>query len=239
MLTSKISKIGKVVICGGKGVGKTAMLEQLIYGHVTIDSELHSTIEDTYVASVDTGKGSRDMLRIYDTAGLQGNVQLPRHYLLFSDAFILVYDPSDPASLDLLAGIKNDIDKYKDKKEMIIVVIANMHSRQARLTGGQPMNAPTTGGHPLPHSPNGTHHSNGAHSGPQSGNNDLIESNLNRANNWCARERIKHYTVNAMERASLYEPFIQLAIRLYPTQTKSSFPQLRQLTQKTSKVDNS
>ncbi|XP_050067483.1 NF-kappa-B inhibitor-interacting Ras-like protein [Anopheles maculipalpis] len=240
MLTSKISKIGKVVICGGKGVGKTAMLEQLIYGHVTIDSELHSTIEDTYVASVDTGKGSRDMLRIYDTAGLQGNVQLPRHYLLFSDAFILVYDPSDPASLDMLAGIKSDIDKYKDKKEMIIVVIANMHSRQARLTGGgPPINVPSTGGQTVPHSPNGNHHSNGTNANSQIGNNDLIESNLNRANNWCARERIKHYTVNAMERASLYEPFIQLAIRLYPTQTKSSFPQLRQLTQKTSKVDNS
>lgn len=58
------------------------------------------------------------MLRIYDTAGLQGNVQLPRHYLLFADAFVLVYDPSDPASLDLLAGIKSDIDKYKDKKEV-------------------------------------------------------------------------------------------------------------------------
>lgn len=70
------------------------------------------------MASVDTGKGSRDMLRIYDTAGLQGNVQLPRHYLLFADAFVLVYDPSDPASLDLLAGIKSDIDKYKDKKEV-------------------------------------------------------------------------------------------------------------------------
>ncbi|XP_053681365.1 NF-kappa-B inhibitor-interacting Ras-like protein isoform X2 [Anopheles nili] len=210
MLTSKITKIGKVVICGAKGVGKTAMLEQLIYGHVTIDSELHSTIEDTYVASVDTGKGSRDMLRIYDTAGLQGNVQLPRHYLLFSDAFILVYDPSDPASLDMLAGIKSDVDKYKDKKEMIIIVIANMRSRQTRSVGNTQLN-----------------------------NNDLIESNLNRANNWCSRERIKHYTVNAMERASLYEPFIQLAIRMYPAQTKSSFPQLRQLTQKTSKVDNS
>ncbi|XP_058129529.1 NF-kappa-B inhibitor-interacting Ras-like protein isoform X2 [Anopheles ziemanni] len=204
MLTSKISKVGKVVICGAKGVGKTAILEQLIYGNVSIDSELHSTIEDTYVASVDTGKGSRDMLRIYDTAGLQGNVQLPRHYLLYPDAFILVYDPSDPASLDMLAGIKSDIDKYKEKKEMIIVVIANMRSRQIRATGPTP-----------------------------------VESNLNRANNWCARERIKHYAVNAMERASLYEPFIQLAIRLYPTQTKSTFPQLRQLTQKTSKVDNS
>lgn len=38
--------------------------------------ELHSTIEDTYVASVDTGRGQRDILRIYDTAGLQGTVQV-------------------------------------------------------------------------------------------------------------------------------------------------------------------
>lgn len=67
---------------------------------------------------------------------------------------------------------------------------------------------------------------------------DPTES-INRANNWCERERIKHYTVNAMERASLYEPFIGLAIRLHPPQTKTTFPQLRSaLTQKTSKADN-
>lgn len=98
MLTSKPSKVGKVVICGMKGVGKTAILEQLIYGNVTPDTvrlktvltpinilnaiigfpfqEFHPTIEDTYVASVDTGRGSRDILRIFDTAGLQGNVQV-------------------------------------------------------------------------------------------------------------------------------------------------------------------
>lgn len=217
MLTSKISKVGKVVICGAKGVGKTAILEQLIYGNVTIESEIHSTIEDTYVASVDTVKGSRDTLRIYDTAGLQGSVQLPRHYLSYPDAFVLVYDPSDPSSLDMLGGIKSDIDKYKDKKEIFIIVIANMRSRQTRSAGSSPINS----------------------SQHYQLNNDAIESNLTRANNWCARERIKHYTVNAMERASLYEPFVQLASRLYPPQTKSSFPQLRQLTQKTSKVDNS
>lgn len=38
--------------------------------------ELHPTIEDTFEASVDTGRGSRDILRIYDTAGLQGTVQV-------------------------------------------------------------------------------------------------------------------------------------------------------------------
>uniref|UniRef100_A0A1Q3EY65 Putative ras family small gtpase n=1 Tax=Culex tarsalis TaxID=7177 RepID=A0A1Q3EY65_CULTA len=191
MLTSKISKVGKVVICGAKGVGKTSILEQLIYGNVTLDTEIHSTIEDTYVASVDTGKGSRDTLRIYDTAGLQGSVQLPRHYLSYPDAFILVYDPSDPASLDMLGGIKGDIDKFKDKKEIFIIVIANMRSRQSRSANSSPMSSPQI-------------------QQQQQQQTDAIESNLTRANNWCARERIKHYTVNAMERASLYEPFVQL-----------------------------
>lgn len=67
---------------------------------------------------MDTGKGPREIIRIFDTAGLQGNQQLPRQYLQFADGFILVYDPSDPSSLDLLAGIKNDIDKNKEKKEV-------------------------------------------------------------------------------------------------------------------------
>lgn len=108
MLTSKPQKIAKVVICGMKSVGKTTILEQLIYGNITLDSvsviELHSnlpniinriliehklttfpkkfheTIEDTYVASVDTDRGVRDILRIYDTAGLQGSVQV-NYYL--------------------------------------------------------------------------------------------------------------------------------------------------------------
>lgn len=92
------------------------------------------------MASVDTGRGPRDTLRIFDTAGLQGNVQvnhliqkkkknafkfvfrfqLPRHYLQFSDGFVLVYDPCDATSLDMLAGIKSDIDKNKEKKEVTL-----------------------------------------------------------------------------------------------------------------------
>lgn len=138
--------------------------------------------------------------------------QLPKHYFLNPDAFVLVYDPSDPVSLDMLGGIKNDIDKTKEKKEVQIVVVANMHMR-----GRAPI--ATEGGPPSPLL-------------------DPVETILNRANNWCARERIKHYVVNAMERASVYSPFIDLTLRLHPTQTKATFPQLqlRQLTQKTQKT---
>jgi NF-kappa-B inhibitor-interacting Ras-like protein len=153
---------------------------------------------------------------------------LPRHYLTFPEAFILVYDPQDPSSLDLLSTLKADIDRNKDKKEVFIIVIANIHS----------------------HSKHHHHHhvkspAGSPQKGPSSPNNasasslDQVESILNRGNNWCAREKIKHYTVNAMERPSLYEPFIYLATKLHPPQTKSSFPQLRQLTgQKTSRTDS-
>lgn len=117
-----------------------------------------------------------------------------------------MYDPSDPHSLDMLGGIKNDIDKNRDKKESIIIVVANLHSRPPPTSNAS---SPT----PLL---------------------DPVETIINRANNWCGRERIKHYLVNAMERASVYAPFIDLASRL--VQPAKTFPQLRQLTQKTQKA---
>ena len=76
--------------------------------------------------------------------------------------------------------------------------------------------------------------SNSNPSTPTHGGMDPVESILNRANNYCSREKIKHYICNAMERPSLYEIFINLAVTLNQPQ-KTSFPQLRQLTQKSQK----
>uniref|UniRef100_A0A1A9UER9 NF-kappa-B inhibitor-interacting Ras-like protein n=1 Tax=Glossina austeni TaxID=7395 RepID=A0A1A9UER9_GLOAU len=215
MLTTKIGKVGKVLICGMKGVGKTALLEQLIYGNVSVETEFHPTIEDIYVASVDSGRGSREILRLHDSAGLQGKAQLPRHYIHFPDGFALVYDPTDPSSLDMLADIKQDIERNKEKKDVPIIVLANMRSKR-REAPASIFNAQQT---------------NSVNSANQ------MEIVLNRAISWCSRERIKHYTVNAMERPSLYDPFINLCARLHPPQTKSTFPQLRQVMQKTQKSD--
>lgn len=109
----------------------------------------------------------------------------------------------------MLGGIKNDIDKNKEKKEVIIVVVANVRARPSQNSGDSGSPSPLL---------------------------DPVETILNRANNWCARERIKHYIVNAMERPSVYPPFTDLAIRLHPQPAKTTFPQLRQLTQKTQKT---
>lgn len=37
---------------------------------------IHSTVEDTYIASIDTGRGPRETLRIFDTAGIQSSSQV-------------------------------------------------------------------------------------------------------------------------------------------------------------------
>lgn len=89
---------------------------------------MHPTIEDIYVANIESDKGTKEKLRFYDTAGIEysqistahgmTNQQLPRHYLLMADGYILVYDTSKSFSFDVLVSIKKDIDKNKDKKEV-------------------------------------------------------------------------------------------------------------------------
>lgn len=69
-----VVKVAKIMVCGMKSVGKTCLIEQLVYGNINKDSVMHPTIEDIYIASVDTGKSSpRDLIRIFDTGGLQGS----------------------------------------------------------------------------------------------------------------------------------------------------------------------
>lgn len=126
-----MGKTTRVVVCGMKGVGKTALLEQLIYGNVDAKTEIHPTIEDIYVANIETDRGTKEKIRFYDTAGLESlqsnvnNQQLPRHYLGFADGYVLVYDTGKPESLDVLFPLKKDIDKNKDKKEITVIVIGN------------------------------------------------------------------------------------------------------------------
>lgn len=66
-----MGKSSKVVICGMKGVGKTAILEQLIYGNVNLKSSFYPTIEDIYVANIETDRGTKERVCFYDTAGLE------------------------------------------------------------------------------------------------------------------------------------------------------------------------
>lgn len=208
-----MGKTIRVVVCGMAGVGKTAVLEQLINGNVTPTTELHPTIEDIYVANVETERGTREKMRLYDTAGLpplsgpnaaessaqhQHQQQLAKQLLGVTEGYVLVYDPTKPESFDCLLTVKRDIDKNKDKKEIAIVILAN-RMRVINNNSSSPGTPPA---------------------------NLTASATLNKANSWAMREHMKHFEVNAMERASLLEPFVYLATKLSPPPNKSSFPQL-------------
>lgn len=210
-----MGKTSRVVVCGMAGVGKTAVLEQLIYGNITPSTELYPTIEDIYVASVETERGTREKMRLYDTAGLpplsgpnagsstqqqQQQQQLAKQLLGLTEGYVLVYDPARPESFECLLPLKRDIDKNRDKKEVAVVVLAN-RMRAAANTSGSGNNVPAPA-------------------------NLTASATLQKANNWALREHMKHFEVNAMERASLLEPFVYLATKLSPPPNKSTFPQL-------------
>ncbi|XP_064444646.1 NF-kappa-B inhibitor-interacting Ras-like protein 1 isoform X4 [Mirounga angustirostris] len=123
----------KVVVCGLLSVGKTAILEQLLYGNHTIGMEDCETMEDVYMASVETDRGVKEQLHLYDTRGLQEGVELPKHYFSFADGFVLVYSVNNLESFQRVELLKKEIDKFKDKKEGIVVRSAKMGFLNQRI----------------------------------------------------------------------------------------------------------
>lgn len=64
-----------------------------------------------------------------------------------------------------------------------------------------------------------------------------LENTASKAAHWATREKIRHYEVNAMDRTTLYEPFVHLASKLNPPPNKSTFPQLSMVRKSISRPD--
>ncbi|KAJ7991457.1 hypothetical protein DPEC_G00284060 [Dallia pectoralis] len=121
----KMGKGCKVVVCGLASVGKTAILEHLLYGNHAVGSDSTETQEDVYVASVETDRGVREQLRLYDTRGLHDGLDLPKHYYSVADGFVLVYSVDSMESFKTVDILKKEIDKSRDKKEVTVIVLGN------------------------------------------------------------------------------------------------------------------
>jgi len=104
-----MGKPSKVFVCGLKGVGKTTLLEQLIYNNLE-KQDIHPTIEDIYVASIETDRGTREVLRIYDTEGVglfeNADISLPKSFYSIAEAFVLVYSVESKQSFDVIEVLK-------------------------------------------------------------------------------------------------------------------------------------
>ncbi|KFO11600.1 NF-kappa-B inhibitor-interacting Ras-like 2, partial [Balearica regulorum gibbericeps] len=120
-----MGKSCKVVVCGQASVGKTSILEQLLYGNHVVGSEMIETQEDIYVGSIETDRGVREQVRFYDTRGLRDGLELPKHCFSSTDGYVLVYSTDSKDSFKRVELLKKEIDKSKDKKEVTIVVLGN------------------------------------------------------------------------------------------------------------------
>ncbi|XP_049600401.1 NF-kappa-B inhibitor-interacting Ras-like protein 2 isoform X1 [Syngnathus scovelli] len=127
---SVMGKSCKVVVCGQAAVGKTAVLEQLLYANHVAGSETMETLEDIYIGSIETDRGTREQVRFYDTRGLRDGTEFPRHYYSFADGFVLVYSIDSKESFKRMEALKKDIDRHRDKKEVTIVVLGNKLDKQ-------------------------------------------------------------------------------------------------------------
>lgn len=183
-----MGKTSRVVVCGTKTCGKTSIIERAIYNK---SGPFASTLEDIYVANVDSDRGTSEKLRIYDTAGVDPQSStlkedLPKHLFPFADGYILVFSLDDEASFQVVDVIRKEVEAYKEaKKDLAIIVLGNKKdletSRQVETV---------------------------------------------QALNWAAREKVKFFEVSALDRNSLYEPFVYLTSKLNPPPNKTSFTQL-------------
>ncbi len=190
-----MGKTAKVVVCGAKKSGKTSLLEQAIYGSAA-QGPFPPTIEDIYVANVDTERGTREKVRFVDTEGQDASAaadvarcEVPRHLLPLADGFLLVYAVDDERSFQVAEALRRDIERgCRDRKEQPpVVVLANKVDLAA---------------------------------------NGRRRVDSVQALNWAAREKVKLFEVSSLDRQSLYEPLVHLASRLNPPPNKSTFSQL-------------
>ncbi|CAH8584251.1 unnamed protein product [Dicrocoelium dendriticum] len=123
-----MGKLARLVICGPSGAGKTSLIEHCIHGNFFSKSaeDFVPTIEDTYNAVVETDRGTRERMRIYD---LGGKSKIERHFINNADAFILVYDVTDARTLTAVKLLKRQLDECRGKREAMFVLCGNKVDR--------------------------------------------------------------------------------------------------------------
>lgn len=207
--TASCNKSHKIFLLGLRKVGKTCLLDQLIYGgkasyslpvSETVNGVVmnQGSIEDTYSCIVETGSlestgipglipsSSKEKIHFFDTPGFPSiqsfsGVDALRNYVTYADAFILVYSINSRESFSLVELFKRNIDKLRDKRDIPILVLGNKADRFRER-----------------------------------------QVDSSQAANWAVKERVRLVEVSATERSTLMEPFVFLVSRLNPSTSSVS-----------------
>ena len=118
----KMGKTLKILICGKKSTGKTALLEQLVYNNFNIKQKYFPTIEDIYVACWEKDKGVKEKIRFYDTKGMENSrdsdtINQMRHLYPLVDGIVLVFSSNDLDSIQCIEKLKSEIEKLNRERK--------------------------------------------------------------------------------------------------------------------------
>jgi len=117
---SEIASTFKVVVVGSSGVGKTAVVRQLVDGKFTEEGQPTIGVEfKTYSLLAD---GENIKLQIWDTAGQERFRSVSKAYFRNSTGAILVFDVTNRQSFEDLNHWHNDLTQLAQPNAYIVLV---------------------------------------------------------------------------------------------------------------------
>jgi len=131
----------KLVVIGSGGVGKSAMVIQLIQNHFV--DEYDPTIEDSYRKQFVIDEETV-LLDILDTAGMEEYSALRDQYMRTGQAFLLVYSITSRQSFEETHPLLDQLRRVKDTDKPLVVMAGNKadlapDQRQVTMDEGREM----------------------------------------------------------------------------------------------------
>lgn len=112
----------KIVVLGAAKVGKSSLISQFLYN--TFSTKYKRTIEEMHHGDFNVS-GVRLTLDILDTSGSYEFPAMRALSMSSADAFILVYDITDPESFGEVRALRDQIHETKASTAVPIVVVGN------------------------------------------------------------------------------------------------------------------
>lgn len=111
----------KVVLLGSEYVGKTSILERLVYDRFRGNIPYQNTIGAAYAAKEAESNGKKFMMGIWDTAGSERYEAMSRIYYRGAKAAIVCFDVTDRPSWDRAKFWITELRRYEEECKIYLV----------------------------------------------------------------------------------------------------------------------